>query len=184
MLSVLEEEDQSALRFNKTPNLNLCGSWCLTIKGFNTGHQVAHRFRFMSNIVSKWRTVKTCLNTYVVLRKLNGTYWLVILRLGWGGGSRYRHGYWSCWSGLRHHGRLDRGERMPGHGWAVLSLSGGRQLRLSSLGLYRSCRSHCLLPQSPTETVTELLYGNLYGQKEWKEMRKVNLRQSLCLIII
>ena len=94
-----------------------------------------------------------------------GTYWLVILRLSWRRGSRCRNGCWSCRGGLRHHGGLDRGERMVGS-----SLSRAGLMRPSSLGLCRSCRSLRLLPQSPTETLPELLHGNLQGPNEREEL--------------
>lgn len=68
--------------------------------------------------------------TDVIQQKLSGTYWLVILWLRWGGGSRCGHGDRSGCGGLRHHSGLDRGELMPGR-----SLSRGGQLRLSSMGL-------------------------------------------------
>lgn len=51
-------------------------------------------------------------------------------------------------------------------------LSRAGLMRPSSLGLCRSCWSLRLLPQSPTETLPELLHGDLQGPNERGELRQ------------
>lgn len=90
----------------------------------------------------------------------SGAYRLVVLRRLCRGGGRRRHGHRGGCSGLRHHGGLDRGVRVSRQAGSLLGL----RLR-SSLGL--SCRSR-LMTQSTTQTVTQLLHGDLDGpDKTW-----------------
>lgn len=133
---VIEEEQEKARSVPKAGSV-----WTLK--------HVSHRFSY------EWRNVETeKQNNVDMCNKLSWTYRLVILRLCGGSwrGDRYRSRRW----GPRHHGRLDWGELMSGS-----ILSRGRLLRRSSVGLCRSCWSRRLLPESLSEPVTKLLYGNL-----------------------
>lgn len=96
------------------------------------------------------------------------TYRLIILWLCWCRGSRSGDGYRSCSCRLRHHGGLDWGELVLGQ-----SMSCGGLLRVCSTNMCRSCWGSRLLPQSTTETLTKLLYGNLQGphdKSNWTDL--------------